>query len=76
MNKPNYDAKDEIPVLEKMKNAGWIKKYSENRQDIDVEWADLGREKMRDLKKYIDELKLESANQRAVLVFYSRYLAP
>lgn len=72
----NYDAKDEIPVLEKMKNAGWIKSYSEDRQDIDVEWTEIGRDKMRNYEKFIDELKLESKNQNAVLAFYSRYLAP
>ncbi|MBK8872235.1 MAG: hypothetical protein IPN19_14665 [Elusimicrobia bacterium] len=76
MTKENYDPKDEIPVLVKMKTAGWIKGFSENRQDVDVVWTKEGRIKMRDLEAYKSELKLESDNQNAILVFYSRYLAP
>ncbi len=76
MTKSKYDPKDEIPVLEKMKTAGWIKSYSEKRQDVDVVWTEEGRNKMRNFETHKYELKLESDNQNTVLVFYSRYLAP
>lgn len=55
--------------------AGWIKSYSENRQDLDVVWTVEGRNKIRNCESHKCELKLENENQNAVLVFYSRYLA-
>ncbi|HEY7116192.1 MAG TPA: hypothetical protein VH475_06385 [Tepidisphaeraceae bacterium] len=71
---PTYDPRDEVPVLEKMKAAGWITRYWQDRQDLYVEWTEAGRRKIRAWQANQQELGLESENQVKVLEFYSRYL--
>jgi hypothetical protein len=69
-----YDPKDENPVLEKLRAAGWITRFWSDRQDIHAEWTPVGRAKMVDWHHYLDELKLESENQRRVMGFFLHYL--
>ena len=69
-----YDPRDEYPVLDKLKTAGWITRYWTDRQDLYADWTDAGEQKMRAWRAHQHELGLESENQVKVLEFYSRYL--
>jgi hypothetical protein len=71
---PEYDPRDEGPVLEKLKAAGWVTRYWQDRQDLYAEWSEAGKQKIRDWRANQHELGLESENQVNVLNFYSRYL--
>jgi DNA-binding PadR family transcriptional regulator len=70
----NYDPRDEYPVLDKLKAAGWISRYWSDRQDLYAEWTELGRERMQNWSVHAEELQLDSDNQGRVMEFYSRYL--
>jgi DNA-binding PadR family transcriptional regulator len=74
MASADYDPKDEYPVLDRLRDAGWIIRYWADRQDIYVEWTSIGRLKIRTWQKFVDELKLQSENQLRVMDFFSQYL--
>jgi DNA-binding PadR family transcriptional regulator len=70
----DYDPRDEYPVLEKLKAAGWISRFWADRRDLYADWTDAGRLRMRNWRLHAGELRLESDNQAKVMDFYSRYL--
>jgi hypothetical protein len=69
-----YDPKDEYPVLKKLRAADGITRFWSDRRDIYAEWTPVGRARMIDWHHFLDELELESENQRRVMDFFSHYL--
>ena len=69
-----YDPADEVPVLEKMQRAGWIRRHWSDRQDLSVEWADGGVARLRDWRSHAAELGPLTRNQQDVLDFFVGYL--
>lgn len=59
----DYDPRDEYPVLEKLKSAGWISRFRADRQDLYADWTDLGRQRMLNWRLHANELGLESETQ-------------